>query len=199
MNERKLTDQEIKKALECCTSEVTLELNCSTCSMLGVKDCMTETKKNALDLINRQQADIERFNKENDELKNGFFQEHYKEIECQELLSVSEAWRKESLHNIDLEAEIERLNGELIEQRTRRKNAVDAYYEAKAKIWKWETECGILTREREMYKGGSVEAVKEFAERLKGEYKDFDETHHQIFYSSLCSAIDNLVKEMAGE
>ena len=53
------------------------------------------------------QSESERLTKENDELKNGFFQEHYKENECQELLSVKEAWRKESLHNIDLEAEIE--------------------------------------------------------------------------------------------
>ncbi len=44
-----------------------------------------------------------------------------------------------------------------------------------------------------------IAAVKEFAAGLKDEYKDFDETHNQIFYSSLCSAIDNLVKEMVGE
>ena len=40
------------------------------------------------------------------------------------------------------------------------------------------------------------EAVREFAERLKAEYKGIDETYHQIFYSSLVSTIDNLVKEM---
>ena len=44
-----------------------------------------------------------------------------------------------------------------------------------------------------------AEAIKEFVERLKEEYRGFDETHHQIFYSSLVACIDNLVKEMVGE
>ena len=43
-----------------------------------------------------------------------------------------------------------------------------------------------------------AEAVKEFADKLKAEYKGIDETYHQIFYSSLVAAIDNLVKEMVG-
>ena len=72
-------------------------------------------------------------------------------------------------------AEIYKLEGSLIEEITRRENAVRAYNEAR------------------------TEAIKEFAERLKEEYRGFDETHHQIFYSSLVACIDNLVKERVGD
>ena len=40
------------------------------------------------------------------------------------------------------------------------------------------------------------EAIKEFAERLKNEYADFDELHEEIRHDNLIFAIDDLVKEM---
>ena len=40
------------------------------------------------------------------------------------------------------------------------------------------------------------EAIKEFAERLKAEYVDFDELHEEIRHDNLILAVDNLVKEM---
>ena len=62
-----------------------------------------------------------------------------------------------------------------------------------AEIEKRKTECVILTLEREMYKGGSVEAVKRFAERLK------EKTKWCISERFVRKEIDNLVKEMVGE
>ena len=110
-----MTDNEIIKALECFALDRDFDdsqcIGCAFEHQFCTANMSVDIARPALALINRQKADIERLTKENDELKNGFFQEHYKEIECQELLSVKEAWRKESLHNIDLEAEIERLNG----------------------------------------------------------------------------------------
>jgi tRNA isopentenyl-2-thiomethyl-A-37 hydroxylase MiaE len=58
-----MTDNEIKKALECCTSNRT---TCEKCPCFGaeIKDkitCELKMTKNALDLINRQQAEIERY------------------------------------------------------------------------------------------------------------------------------------------
>jgi hypothetical protein len=52
----KMTDKEIKEALECCDDFGW----CGQCSLQGVIDCKTMLTDNALDLINRQQAEIER-------------------------------------------------------------------------------------------------------------------------------------------
>ena len=55
----KMTDEQIIKALECCVSN-----NLDSCDDCPIKiECFTETvdcKKEALDLINRQKAEIER-------------------------------------------------------------------------------------------------------------------------------------------
>ena len=54
-----MTDNEIIKALECCTTD--LERACEKCPLR--MDCITDSstaEKHALDLINRQKAEIER-------------------------------------------------------------------------------------------------------------------------------------------
>ena len=55
-----MTDNEIIKALECCTANN----RCDTCPRLGMNCCMNLLIRNALDLINRQKAEIERLEKE---------------------------------------------------------------------------------------------------------------------------------------
>ena len=57
-----MTDNEIIKALECCVAS-----NCGDCTIFNNKEirrvpgrCVQTLEKNALDLINRQQAEIER-------------------------------------------------------------------------------------------------------------------------------------------
>ena len=52
-----MTDNEIIKALECCGSPYNRCLECPLCEMEKVK-CFTELTANALDLINRQKAEI---------------------------------------------------------------------------------------------------------------------------------------------
>lgn len=52
-----MTDKEIIKALECCGSPYNRCLECPLCEMERVK-CFTELTANALDLINRQKAEI---------------------------------------------------------------------------------------------------------------------------------------------
>lgn len=58
----KLTDNEIIKALECCLSDIP---PCITCKYdndtITCDECMGELMKDALDLINRQKAEIERY------------------------------------------------------------------------------------------------------------------------------------------
>lgn len=53
-----MTDNEIIKALECCTYNITQE-KCDECPLYG-GHCTTELAKNAIDLINRQKAEIEK-------------------------------------------------------------------------------------------------------------------------------------------
>ena len=67
MTDKKLTDNEIKKALECCIIQCSV---CRQCPLLPIKDnrgkCYTNLKKQALDLINRLQAENERLKEEKD-------------------------------------------------------------------------------------------------------------------------------------
>ena len=56
MPDKKLTDSEIVKALECCVNEKT----CKNCAYSG-RSCMTPLKRDTLNLINRLQADIENY------------------------------------------------------------------------------------------------------------------------------------------
>ena len=60
MPDKKLTDAEIKKALECCMK---LTPDCDDCPYWGVRDfgnCFDFAGQDALDLINRYEADNER-------------------------------------------------------------------------------------------------------------------------------------------
>ena len=63
-----MTEYEIVKALECCSKhQNSCGKNCpldSICS--NVRDCLLNLSKNALDLINRQKAEIEKLEKEKD-------------------------------------------------------------------------------------------------------------------------------------
>ena len=63
MPDKKLTDSEIVKALECCSADKSTKycLTCPLQDMGFVGECIPEKSKNALDLINRQKAEIERF------------------------------------------------------------------------------------------------------------------------------------------
>lgn len=71
---KELTDEEVVKALECCSGGITGE-TCKNCplnlSNSGVEACYyddTILEKYALDLINRQKAEIERLTEEKEDL-----------------------------------------------------------------------------------------------------------------------------------
>ncbi len=60
-----MTDAEIIKALECCAKAVnTFVCNESKCPLFGT-NCIDILSKNALDLINRQKAEIGRLKENN--------------------------------------------------------------------------------------------------------------------------------------
>ena len=52
----KLTPEEIKKALECCIKPTS---DCENCPYYKKEECFDMAKRDALNLINRQQAEIE--------------------------------------------------------------------------------------------------------------------------------------------
>ena len=58
MTKRKFTDEEIKKALELCNTGSCAY--CKECPYTDEKWCVTALTKDALDLINRYEAEIER-------------------------------------------------------------------------------------------------------------------------------------------
>ena len=58
-----LKDEDIKKALECCLEP---RHDCSDCLLEKEVYCTSLLHKNILDLINRQQAEIERLQKKYD-------------------------------------------------------------------------------------------------------------------------------------
>ena len=72
---RDMTDNDIIKALECCTQQA----GCSGCPFVisdeikyrGGYSCSEALRKNALDLINRQQAEIERLEAQHREMSIG--------------------------------------------------------------------------------------------------------------------------------
>ena len=60
MPDKKLTDKEIVKALECCSDG---HETCDCCDLQNVYCCYSVLSKKSLDLINRQKAEIERLKK----------------------------------------------------------------------------------------------------------------------------------------
>ena len=61
---KKLTDAEIVKALECCIKPTSDCDNCPAHNVVDDENCFDVVKQGALNLINRQKAEIERLNKE---------------------------------------------------------------------------------------------------------------------------------------
>lgn len=83
-----LTDAEIIKALECCSKQ-----SCEGCPYNdGTSKCLMETlPRDTLDLINRQQAEIERFQKENNQFAD--IGKMYSEIRAEAYKEFVEAYK----------------------------------------------------------------------------------------------------------
>lgn len=86
-----MTDNEIKKALECCIAP-----NCADCPIFTKDDirkdigrCVHFLEENALDLINRQQAEIERLEKVQVQYVKAYFDEFTERLKSDFSLSSS--------------------------------------------------------------------------------------------------------------
>ena len=175
-----MTDKEIIKALECCgKNHITGSTDaCEHCFLQNSAMCVTELIYKALDLINRQQAEIEK-HKNNckncgaktrtciENLQNNITE---KQAEIENLKIANEHL---ATFNVEAQAEIERLQIRLRKERHQ--------FEDVSK----------------MYSGIRAEAIKEFTERLKEKgFPDESLNGEGIVY---VADIDNLVKEMTNE
>lgn len=101
MTENKLTDKEIIKALECCIKAKTnADCEALKCPFYDneIDICMYVNNEeviyaSALDLINRQQAEIERL-KEKDETRHKVFMTKCEEIETARAEAIKEFWSR---------------------------------------------------------------------------------------------------------
>ena len=174
MPDKKPTDAEIKKALECCISDK--DDVCLECPLQN--DCFanadgnSEVKELALDLINRLQAD----------------RDNYKQIaENQQKIILDKAFE-----NKKLKAEIERLQNSIA---VFTNNAVDFANEIdrhrKDKEEAFLFAANIVESEKIVIANTKAEAYKEFAERLKTKASDFE-----YGKAVWLVHIDNLLKEL---
>ena len=167
--DKKLTDSEIVKALECCIDED--YPNCSNCISVGChitdRTCKEVMKSNALDLINRLQADCE----------------NYKQVaENQQKATMDRGFEIKRLkEKIDrLQSEIVTLNG-LIGIKN---DTIDIQFKS-------------IEKYGSLFKTAKAEAYKEFAERLKTiMYENYQKFDEQPYPMATIHIIDNLLKEM---
>ena len=165
-----MTDNEIKKALECC-----IDGYCRGC-MYGDTDqfhCKDDLMQNALDLINRQKAEIDI------------------------LIRKKETLRDEICK---LQAENEKLKTELVGMRGAANSYKMHYDNAQAEIKELQRRI-VFWREDLNYQPEKerAEAIKEFAERLQVYVGSMMGHMHSEYVVRIQNKIDNLVKEMVGE
>ena len=86
MTEHKFTDEEIIKALECCTNKD--RKYCTNCPLKNEFVCVNQLASEALDLINRQKAEIERLQKKQDLFAN--IGKMYSEIKAEAVKEFAE-------------------------------------------------------------------------------------------------------------
>lgn len=128
-----MNDAEIIKALECCCN--TKEIFCSEkCPLYNHEnDCFSVMKHDALDLINRQKAEIERLRKEIDDL------EYHLDCECSTSADVSsmligeEKAKAEAIKDVLLTLEAEAVSSDKYIQEYDDSKEQKAYNQA---LWK---------------------------------------------------------------
>ena len=184
MPDKKLTDNEIVKALECCRYN-DLKKACKKCPFDKEEHCLDAILNSALDLINHLQAKAIKEQNKNSKLRNE-----------RNRLQAQNKDLAETVHNLTIE-----------------KDALfDKAEELKAEIERLKTNLNVELENFATEYDNKIksEAYKEFAERLKNEIINdtayaCDITQHSGYYDyqikigDIPEYIDNLVKEMVGE
>lgn len=169
--ENKLTDNEIKKALECCL--LTYGKRCEGCPyekhkpyVISTKTCSDKMRKDVLDYINRLEANVEMLREIRD-LCHTTILEKSEQIRK---LKISDASKEEC--TIRQHGEIKKLKAEI------------------KRLSELEQGCYVTG-----YKNIRAAAVKEFAEKAKEELAEWVGADSSITYSRIEKVLDNLVKE----
>lgn len=175
----KLTDAEIKKALEICTSE---HLGCEDGCPLDGMNCGDEIPKLALDLINRQEAEIAvsqrriaTLEKLAEHRKKAVFERVERNLELRKDLETANA------DNENLKAEVERLKEELKE------SLIENAELLKCKFSADDVAQNIIR--------AKAEAYKECLEKI--EQRDVSESDFYIMVKK--TEFDNLLNELVGD
>lgn len=162
-----MTDNEIIKSMQCVIGKEMLCSECTYQKVLPFPSCRMMCAKNALDLVNRQKIESNKYRNRVQSQKGEITRLHKK---VEELTAELE----------EQKAEIERLN-----EKITAKDESNYYF------------MGQLRLAREKLLTAKFEAIKEFAERLKEKcYEDFQETYEMLSPYVTDDDIDNLVKEM---
>ena len=115
-----MSDNEIIKALECCSTGKSCYDVCPFDDKFGITSCTKKLSNAALDLINRQQAEIERLKKNIDGL-NIFTKNHIKVIRLQAIKEFAKRlkeklqWDVEFDNKLVFESDIDNLVKEMTE------------------------------------------------------------------------------------
>lgn len=167
-----MTDNEIIKALECCFTRGFDESTCYECPFYtATAKCTEDLRDSALDLINRQKAEIERLEKEKQDIKDKY--------DCQQTVYCD-------LSDIIKEKckELELANADKVIAETHEKAAKEMFVDVTQQL-----------------KTAKSEAIKEFAERLKSISIGLEIGDDKKFKVTVVStvAIDKIAKEMTEE
>lgn len=154
-----MTDKEIKKALKCCNA-----FTCKGCPLINEKGCFSKSRENALALINRQQAEIER-----------------------------------------LQSSVDRYSIQVANQREQIEK-YDPIKETLCTLWETMLSIGVAKRKEkptleelaEAVDQIKVEAIKEFAERLKATFPDREDKRCTLDDCYTLDLIDSIAEEMVG-
>lgn len=195
-DEKKLTDEEIVKALECCANFST-QKDCDLCP-IGVIKCFEQENlvpQLALDLINRQKAEIERLTEENKQLE----EEIDLEVDLQtqrkrQIIAESQEFIDELANkNAELQKQVDELTAEKEDLYFQNQN-LQTYIDNHEPIWKRNTEQAVK------------DTAKEIFEKLLGymgsqqQFCIVDEEHKTLIdCDKLFDFVGNLAKEKGVE
>ena len=223
MPDKKLTDSEIIKALEYCLKNGYDK--CEKCQYYGTVTCTTELLSDALDLINRLQAQLFKEQNKNSKLRNERnrlqAENEEKEEHIMELQGINKSIKSDKAF---LGKEIEKYNKELLKSKVfkfvrnqnRIYNIMDFQDGEILMFYDYPEKPSALSKGYLLFKGKDdiklanvsevkelsyaeikAEAYKEFAERLKDMHK-----HNTTSVVSLVTVFDNinnLLKEKVGD
>lgn len=185
MKEKKLTDEEIVKALECCTvDEVT---DCENCPL--IKESCAIIRKYALDLIHRLQSENEQLTEENKKLDKLLSEKRLDELKvAREIIAQNCILNEE---NAELKKQVDELkanNEHLDSENTRLVCEMDKLLDDG-----WD----IMDEEADgWYKKGSKDTAKEIFETLFNEcWAIKDEIGNKMFIES---KIKHIAKQRYG-